>query len=114
MIIRTRAYARAGLIGNPSDGYFGKTISIICRNYAAEVCCYESPRLVIMPRGRDLLEFESIDIVQLAVALEQSFGQKGLPFEQLFMRDGDYVDEIFVSEVVDFMAGQLSGASSAA
>ena len=29
MIIQTRAYARAGLIGNPSDGYFGKTISFI-------------------------------------------------------------------------------------
>ena len=60
------------------------------------------------------LEFESIDIVQLAVALEQAFGQKGLPFEQLFMRDGDYVDEIRVSEVVDFMARQLNGAVNAA
>jgi len=60
------------------------------------------------------LEFESIDIVQLAVALEQAFGRKGLPFEQLFMRDGDYVDEIRVSEVVDFMSDQLSGAASAA
>ena len=60
------------------------------------------------------LEFESIDIVQLAVALEQSFGQKGLPFEQLFMRDGDYVDEIYVKEVVDFMAGQLSDTVTAA
>jgi len=60
------------------------------------------------------LEFESIDIVQLAVALEQTFGQKGLPFEQLFMRDGDYVDEIRVSEVVDFMAKQLNEAVNAA
>ena len=25
----TRAYARAGLVGNPSDGYHGKTISLI-------------------------------------------------------------------------------------
>lgn len=69
--------------------------------------------------GRDTglikdLEFESIDIVQLAVALEQAFGQKGLPFEQLFMRDGDYVDEIRVSEVVDFMAKQLNEAVNAA
>ena len=24
--IITQAYARAGLVGNPSDGYFGKTI----------------------------------------------------------------------------------------
>lgn len=61
MIIRTNANARAGLIGNPSDGYFGKTISIICRNFAARVTCYESPRLAIVPRRRDQLEFTSIE-----------------------------------------------------
>ena len=54
------------------------------------------------------LEFESIDIVQLAVGLEQKFDQKGLPFESLFMRDGDYVDEILVSDIVDFMASNIS------
>ena len=74
MIIRTRAYARAGLIGNPSDGYFGKTISIICRNHAAEVCCYESPRLVIRPRGRDQLEFDSIDALAEDVRLNGYYG----------------------------------------
>jgi glucuronokinase len=74
MIIRTRAYARAGLIGNPSDGYFGKTISIICRNYAAEVCCYESPRVVIRPRGRDLLEFDSLDALAEDVRLNGYYG----------------------------------------
>lgn len=26
-IVKTRAFARAGFLGNPSDGYFGKTIS---------------------------------------------------------------------------------------
>jgi len=47
MIITTRAYARAGLVGNPSDGYFGKTISVIVRNFSAEVTLYESPELEI-------------------------------------------------------------------
>ena len=28
LLIRKRAYARAGLVGNPSDGYHGKTISV--------------------------------------------------------------------------------------
>lgn len=54
------------------------------------------------------LEFESIDIVQLAVGLEQNFDQKGLPFESLFMRDGDYVGEIYVHDIVDFMATNIS------
>ena len=35
--IRTEAFARAGLIGNPSDGYFGKTISFIVRNFPARI-----------------------------------------------------------------------------
>lgn len=47
MIIESRAYARAGLLGNPSDGFFGKTISIIVRNFGATVLLYESPELCI-------------------------------------------------------------------
>jgi glucuronokinase len=41
LILRRRAFARAGLVGNPSDGYHGMTISIIVRNYHAEVVLYE-------------------------------------------------------------------------
>lgn len=32
-------YARVGLLGNPSDGFFGKTISLSLANFCAEVCC---------------------------------------------------------------------------
>jgi acyl carrier protein len=53
------------------------------------------------------LAFESIDVVQLVVALEKEFDCKGLPFEKLFMHDGDYVDEILVKEVVDFLSDNL-------
>ena len=41
LILRRQAHARAGLVGNPSDGYHGKTISIIVKNYFAEVVLYE-------------------------------------------------------------------------
>jgi glucuronokinase len=61
MIIRTHSHARAGLIGNPSDGYFGKTISFIVRNFTAEVTLWESPSLEILPAARDHSVFESID-----------------------------------------------------
>ena len=37
MIIQTKAYPRVGLIGNPSDGYFGKTISFVFKNYPENV-----------------------------------------------------------------------------
>jgi len=49
LIIEERAYARAGLLGNPSDGYFGKTISIIVKNFGAQVTLYQSPELKIEP-----------------------------------------------------------------
>ena len=35
MLLSHKAFARAGLIGNPSDGYFGKTISFIIRTFCA-------------------------------------------------------------------------------
>ncbi len=49
------------------------------------------------------MAFESIDLVQFAVSLEQAIGRKGLPFEKLFMKDGDYVDDVSVAEIVQFL-----------
>jgi glucuronokinase len=60
MIINTIAHSRAGLIGNPSDGYFGKTISLILRNFNAEVTIYESTEINIIPNERDKSTFLSI------------------------------------------------------
>jgi glucuronokinase len=65
MIIRTRAYPRAGFVGNPSDGYFGKTISFAFKNFVAEVVLYEAPELEIQPSYRDHSRFASIkDLVR--------------------------------------------------
>ncbi len=60
MIIEERAYARAGLLGNPSDGYFGKTISIIIKNFGAHVTLYQSPELKIEPQIQDINEYPNI------------------------------------------------------
>lgn len=60
MIIEARAYARAGLLGNPSDGYFGKTISISVRNFGARVSLYETPELRIEPQQQDINCFKNI------------------------------------------------------
>ena len=60
MIIEARAHPRAGLIGNPSDGYFGKTISFTFSNFAASVTLYETPELEIQPNEKDLSRFTSI------------------------------------------------------
>ncbi len=60
------------------------------------------------------LAFESIDIVRFVVAIEQAFAVKGLPFEKLFMREGEYVDEMSVSEVTGFLHGNLAAAQPVA
>lgn len=60
MIINTTTYARAGLIGNPSDGYFGKTISFSIRNFSARITLYESPELEIKLHQNDRLRFGSL------------------------------------------------------
>ncbi len=59
-MIETHAYARAGLLGNPSDGYFGKTISLLVRNFRARVVLYPSARLEIRPSKADTPTFESL------------------------------------------------------
>ena len=74
MLITTKAYARAGLVGNPSDGYFGKTISFIIRNYWAEVTLFESPELTIQPTERDHSVFSGIDALARDV---RQFGYYG-------------------------------------
>jgi len=74
MIIETRAYARAGLLGNPSDGYFGKTISIIVRNFAASISLYESPELRIEEMEVDLNTFRNIYHLVDSVKLTGYYG----------------------------------------
>src|SRR3989454_5565114 len=61
MIIETYGYARAGFLGNPSDGYFGKTISFSIRNFRARVLLQPSARLEIRPSKADLPVFEDLD-----------------------------------------------------
>lgn len=42
-----RAHARAALVGNPSDGYGGRTVAFAFRELYADVKVTDSPRLVI-------------------------------------------------------------------
>lgn len=61
MIIENRSYARVGLIGNPSDGYNGKTISCSVSNFWASTTLWESPNLQIeMNPSCDPTNFESL------------------------------------------------------
>jgi glucuronokinase len=74
VIIRKRAYARAGLLGNPSDGYHGKTISIIVRNFWAEVVLYEWDSVEIVLAEDDRARFSSIYDLAKDVKLHGYYG----------------------------------------
>src|SRR5512136_1010361 len=73
-IIHKRAYARAGLLGNPSDGYHGKTISVIIRNFWAEVVLYEWDTVEIVLAEDDRARFSSIQDLARDVKLHGYYG----------------------------------------
>lgn len=74
MIIKSKAYPRVGLAGNPSDGYFGKTISFAFKNFSAEVILYESPQLEILPSSKDRSVFMSVRELVNDVRLHGYYG----------------------------------------
>ncbi|XP_033851451.3 uncharacterized protein LOC117397055 isoform X1 [Acipenser ruthenus] len=59
--ITCRSYARIGIMGNPSDGFNGKTIAMTIANFWAEVTLLESQTLVLLPHPlNDPTEFGSL------------------------------------------------------
>ena len=61
-------------MGNPSDGYFGKTISFTFSNFRAEVVLYETPELEILPSEKDRSCFASIQSLVKDVRLHGYYG----------------------------------------
>lgn len=57
--VNTRSFARAGFLGNPSDGYFGKTISFSFTAFCVDLKLSESSRLRFVPGEVDDATFES-------------------------------------------------------
>ncbi len=60
MIIETYSYPRAAVIGNPSDGYFGKTIAFVFSNFQAKVQLYQTPQLEIKPQRLDITTYDNM------------------------------------------------------
>ena len=53
------------------------------------------------------LNFESIDIIQLVVAIEEDITHQKMPFDQLLMNEGRYVDDLSIGQISDFLAARL-------
>jgi len=73
-LLRRRAYARAGLVGNPSDGYNGRTVSFIVRNLWAEVVLYEWDEIEILWSSEDKSRFQSVHDLAHDVRLHGYYG----------------------------------------
>lgn len=53
------------------------------------------------------LGFESIDIIQLIVAIEEDITHKKIAFDKLLMKEGRYVDDLAIGQIADFLAAHL-------
>ncbi len=73
-LLRRRAYARAGLVGNPSDGYHGKTLSFVVRDFWAEVVLYEWEDVEIILAQEDRSRFRSVRELVRDVELHGYYG----------------------------------------
>jgi glucuronokinase len=91
-MIETYAYARAGFVGNPSDGYFGKTISFIIRNFRARVLLYPSSRLEIKLSKGDTPVFENLEELRRVTRWRGYYGGIRI-IQALLMRFSDYCGE---------------------
>src|SRR5882672_8153051 len=87
--IETYGYARAGLLGNPSDGYFGKTISFSFQDFRARVLLYPSARLEIKLSKADLPIFENFQDLYETTRWRGYYGGIRI-IQALIMRSLDY------------------------
>jgi glucuronokinase len=68
-------------MGNPSDGYFGKTIACEARNFEAQVTLWESPTLMIFPHPvHDPSEFPSLAALHETARRDGYYGGRRLLF----------------------------------
>jgi len=61
--------------------------------------------------GADL-QFSSIDVIHLVVAIEEHFARPKMGFEGLLMHDGRYVDDLTVGQLVAFVGSKLDAGGS--
>jgi len=74
MTIETHAYARAGFLGNPSDGYFGKIIAITVKDFQAKVSLQESHELMIQSQKENIPVYKDIQELVKRINLYGYYG----------------------------------------
>lgn len=92
MAIQAEAFARAGLIGNPSDGYNGKTISLVIREFSAHVNLVPSDRLEFIPNEQDSPRYHSITEFKNSIQRNGYYGAERL-FKATLIRFMQYCED---------------------
>lgn len=54
------------------------------------------------------LGFESIDIIQLVVAIQEDIVRRKLSFDQLLMKNGRYVDDLSIGQIAEYLAANAA------
>lgn len=52
------------------------------------------------------LDFASVDIIQLCVAIERHYQQR-MGFQSLLMKDGSYVSDLSIAQVAEFLVDKI-------
>lgn len=92
MFVEAEAYARAGLIGNPSDGYYGKTISIVIRDFSAKVSLTESSTIEFLANEQDKPLYTSLDDFKSTLNNKGYYGAERL-FKATLLRFTQYCEK---------------------
>jgi len=75
MIIYKRVGARVGLMGNPSDGFGGKTLATLISDFSASVVLWESPKIEILPHPLfDPMCFGSLEDLASTASFDGYYG----------------------------------------
>ena len=88
-VIETVAYARAGLLGNPTDGYFGKTLAVTVRNFRSRTRLYPSARLEIRLSAADVPVWDNLGQLRAHTRWRGYYGGIRI-IRALIMRFSDY------------------------
>lgn len=78
MVVESVAYARAGIAGNPSDGYYGKCVAVIVKNFAARVWLEASENIEIVPSPDDRPAYATLDDFMHEIQLHGFYGAERL------------------------------------
>ncbi len=73
-MIVAKSYPRAAVIGNPSDGYNGRTIAFVFSNFSAEATLTDSDQLCLVPGQNDRTVYHDLSDLDCHIESDGYYG----------------------------------------